>query len=619
MIYSVVSYCSVVYLLFLLTNIFFLFSVSTWDLPTTILTVLAALFYPLLETAPAIVGGIATYLLKVNKVITGIVLFLLVAPLHLILLFDAGLYYRYGYHINMHIINIFTTPGGFEAMGMKSNEILTLVIGVIVFLFFHASLVFVFLRYKKLSFPNKLFTIHNGIIAASAFVLIFVCKFFIYSYSHYKMNPTPLLAAEAMPLYISGTSGSFFKKLGIKQPSRDAVRLKLQKNVSSLDKYPQKEIVREGQKKYNVVWIACESWAHRMFTPEIMPRTTAFSKRCVYFQNHYSGGNVTRQGVFSMFYGLPGNYWKSFLSARRGPLIIDWMLEDGYNLDCFTSAKFTYPEFDQTVFFNVPTANMISDSQGKTWQRDQRNTERFLANIDKRSKENKPFFAFFFLESPHHPYDFPDEAIIYKDYLNPFNAAEVTSKDKECIIKRAANACHHLDMCLGKIFQHLEKQDLLKNTIVVVAGDHDEEYFEKGYLGHSSKFVNEQTKTTLLIYYPGVKPEVYKDMSSHLDIVPILSKFFGVKNDPSDYSCGLDLLAAPRKERNYCLIANWDDVFFVGKKYKSLLPLEAEDFAKQTITDSEDRKLDDVDLFYKEYNKTLIQVQKDLTRFTAPL
>ena len=122
-----------------------------------------------------------------------------------------------------------------------------------------------------------------------------------------------------------------------------------------------------------------------------------------------------------------------------------------------------------------------------------------------------------------------------------------------------------------------------------------------------------------MIYYPGVKPEVYKDMSSHLDIVPILSKFFGVKNDPSDYSCGLDLLAAPRKERNYCLIANWDDVFFVGKKYKSLLPLEAEDFAKQTITDSEDRKLDDVDLFYKEYNKTLIQVQKDLTRFTAPL
>ena len=42
-----------------------------------------------------------------------------------------------------------------------------------------------------------------------------------------------------------------------------------------------------------------------------------------------------------------------------------------------------------------------------------------------------------------------------------------------------------------------------------------------------------------------------------------------------------------------------------------------EDFAKQTITDAEDKRLKDVGLFYKEYNKELVKVQNDLNRFTS--
>ena len=617
MLRSSLTYCSFVYVLFALTNVLYLLSIDTWSVTTAILMCLAVLFYSFLTTVPAIAGSVLCHFLKAKKIVCGIVLFLCAAPLHLVMLFDAGLYYRYGYHINMHIVNIFTTPGGFEAMGMRPNEILSIAIFIVIFLLFYGALVFACLYFKKLALPEKCMNWKIACGFAAAFLLIFICKFFIYSYSHFKMDPVPLLAAETIPIYIPGTASSFYKSIGVKRPDRDAVRLRLQSKAKNLADYPQKKIIRKDSKKYNVVWLTCESLARRMFTPEIMPNATAFSKRCVMFDNHFSGGNVTRQSVFALFYGLPGSYWQSFLSARRGPLFIDWLIEDGYNLDCFTSAKFTYPEFDQTVFFRVPSANMVSDATGYSWQRDQRNTQRVLECIGKRSKEGKPFFTFFFLESPHHPYVFPDEAILYKDYINPFNAAEVTPKDSDGIIKRAANASYHLDMCLGKIFKYLEENDLLKNTIVVVSGDHGEEYFEKGYLGHSSKFVNEQTKTPLMIYYPGIKPEVYKGMSSHLDVVPMLAKLFGVQNDPADYSCGMDLLSEKRPERKYCIIANWDDVFFAGKKYKSLLPLNTEDFAKQTITDAEDNRLKDVGLFYREYNKDLVKVQNDLTRFTT--
>jgi membrane-anchored protein YejM (alkaline phosphatase superfamily) len=241
----------------------------------------------------------------------------------------------------------------------------------------------------------------------------------------------------------------------------------------------------------------------------------------------------------------------------------------------------------------------------------------FIKSIEEGAASGKPFFSFMFFESPHHPYSFPPEAEYTKDYLEPFNAAHVTPKDGPRIFNRAANCARHLDMCLDKVFQVLEKKDLLKNTIVVLVGDHGEEFFEKGHLGHSSKFVNEQVKTPLFLYYPGIKPGVYTDMSSHLDIVPMLAKLLGVKNDPRDYSCGFDLISDPQKKRRYALIANWSEVFFAGKKYKSLIPLDAVSFAKQVITDQNDMPLKDVAPFYREYNKDLVEVQKDLSRFTS--
>ena len=222
-----------------------------------------------------------------------------------------------------------------------------------------------------------------------------------------------------------------------------------------------------------------------------------------------------------------------------------------------------------------------------------------------------------FFESPHNPYEFPPEAEYTKDYINPFVATQVKAADGPRIFRRAANCARHLDMCLAEVFRVLKEKDLMKNTIVVVVGDHGEEYFEHNYLGHSSSFVNEQTKTTLILYYPGIKPGEYTSMSSHLDIVPMLAKLFGVRNDPKDYSCGFDLLAGKAAKRRYSLIANWSEVFFAGEKYKSIIPQDAFSFAKQVITDGNDRPLSDVKPFYQEYGRDLMEVQRDLTRFTA--
>ncbi len=587
--------------------------------------------YPFFQCLPALLITIGAALLTSGKSrtvrlwSTGIAAFLTVFPMSLFLLLDAGLYHRYNYHFNPHVLNIFTTPGGFAGMGLHTGEIVTFSAGLLLIALFHGGLIFVFWKFPKLSFAGdwnlKPFSFRHCmkyLFVLAVCAIAFLISFFTYAVQHYRMIPEPLLAADTLPFCIKGTSGSMFKALGIAKPERDAVQVRLSKNVR-LDAYPAKPIKRNGErKKYNIVWLACESFAAKLYTPEIMPHTAEFAKRGVTFKKHYSGGNVTRQGMFSQFYALPANYWHPFLAAGRSPLFMDWLKEDGYTFDCFTSSKFTYPEFDRTIFISVLSENMLEDYQGHSYERDKRNVKRLVRAIENRADSGKPFFAFMFFESPHHPYAFPPEARLYNDCMDPFNAVNAKEEDGPAIFKRAANCAHHLDMRLKEVFDVLERKKLLDNTIVVLAGDHGEEYFEKGYLGHSSKFNNEQTMTPLILYYPGIKPGIYEKMSSHLDIVPMLAPLLGILNDPADYSCGFNLLAENATVRRYAIIANWDEVFFAGEKYKSLIPLDAADAAKQIVTDCNDNPLADVDAFYAEYNADLIQIQNDLNRFAAP-
>lgn len=616
------SYYLAVYFIFVLTTTLFTLHINKWSLGTLLIIIPSLFFYPFIQLIPSeILTALSVFFTcKMEKhrlLITGICTVLPVYLMHLFLLMDAGLYFRYGYHVNPHVINIFTTPGGFEGMGLRPNEIAMLACGMAVLALLHTALFIAFAKVGKLHFLQiKSWKFPVAVIVFQA--LAYLISYFTYTYCHYTMNPAPLMAAESIPYYLKGTSGSLYKALGVKKPAREAITIKLSKEAV-LEAYPANPIRRRAERqKYNVVWLTCESWAARLFSPEIMPQTAAFAEKGIFFRNHYSGGNVTRQGVFSMFYGLPGNYWHAFLATRRGPLFIDWLQEDNYRIKCITSSKFTYPEFDQTVFATVPQENLHSDSNGLSYERDQRNVKLLLNSIEEGAKSGEPFFSFMFFESTHHPYSFPAEATVYPDYIEPFNAVNATPANAQAIFKRAANTARHLDMQLGKVFQLLEEKNLLKNTIVVVAGDHGEEYFEKGRLGHSSTFNNEQTRTTLILYYPGITPGTYEKMSSHLDIVPMIAGFFGVENDPEDYSCGINLLSPDAPERRYALIANWDELFFAGTKYKSNIPLNAEDFASQTITDSDDRELPDSAPFYAEYGKDLIKVQKDLTRFTAP-
>ena len=58
---------------------------------------------------------------------------------------------------------------------------------------------------------------------------------------------------------------------------------------------------------------------------ETTPAIEALASDGLLFENHYSGGNSSRMGIFSLFYGIPSTYWQAFydtqLSARTNAAV----------------------------------------------------------------------------------------------------------------------------------------------------------------------------------------------------------------------------------------------------------------------------------------------------------
>jgi len=111
----------------------------------------------------------------------------------------------------------------------------------------------------------------------------------------------------------------------------------------------------------------------------------------------------------------------------------------------------------------------------------------FIENAD------APFFSFMFFESAHANYYFPEDSVIEPDYIGDFNYLTVDIEQQiERIRARYLNAVHHLDSQLARVFDTLQTQGLLENTIVIVTGDHGEEFMENGRWGHNSTFSQQQ-------------------------------------------------------------------------------------------------------------------------------
>jgi membrane-anchored protein YejM (alkaline phosphatase superfamily) len=87
----------------------------------------------------------------------------------------------------------------------------------------------------------------------------------------------------------------------------------------------------------------------------------------------------------------------------------------------------------------------------------------------------------------------------------------------------------------------------LKNTIVIILGDHGEEFWEHGQFGHTLGLTNEQIQTVFAIFFPtqpgrAKRPGRYR-YSAHHDLMPTLFEYMGLELLSAGIFSGKSLLS----------------------------------------------------------------------------
>lgn len=554
-----------------------------------------------------------------NGVATQIVAVVSVALTTLFFYANTQLHALYGMFVNGFVVNLVVTPSGLESLGGSAASSLGFALIGAAFFVGHAALLFILKWMSGHSSATRLNIRRLVWPLASVFLVSTLGDRTAYAYTNALSQDTDMLVlTQGVPYYVGLTARHFFTRLGFKVSPEEKVA-----SVHGQFRYPARPIAFDKPAKpYNIVWLVSESWRADTLNPDIMPSTAAFANQAQTFKLHYSGGNGTRVGVFTMMTGVPGSYWAAFYEGHRSAPLIDVLQQQGYQMSLYTSAKFSYPEFDQTIFSSVPKEQLHwRDGGGEGWQKDRKNVGDMLDFIGRRDP-SRPFFTFMFFESPHARYYFPPESVIRRPYRDDINYAtldrEELRNDMGLIKNRYLNAVHHLDSQFERVFGYLKAHDLLENTIVVAVGDHGEEFMENGYWGHNSTFSDAQTRTPLVVWIPGIKPAVHGKLTSHLDLPATIMPLLGVKNPASNYSSGIDLMSP--EEHDYITLSDWSHIGYKDNVVKITLPMNAQGVVGKKIVGPHDEALtvQQAKTLFKGEQPHLVNLMQEIGRFTRP-
>lgn len=360
-----------------------------------------------------------------------------------------------------------------------------------------------------------------------------------------------------LPAYKPLTMKRMMFRMGLAaEQKKDGLRLG---SENSALKYPLETITcPDKPAKTNLLLIVIDSWRFDMLTPETTPNIWRLSKEGWRFDNHFSSGNATRFGIFGLFYGLYGTYWHSMLAEEKSPVLMREFEKQQYRFEMLGSAPLFNPEFDRTVFSDIRTKIELRQTDSGSVVNDRVITEK-MVNFIASNPKDAPFFGFMFFDSPHVA-GHPEEIAPFQPELKEVNHLTLNNNtDPVPYVNRYKNAVYYNDLLIGKVLEQLKKSDLLENTVILITGDHGEEFndLKMNYWGHVGNFAHFQTQTPLVIHWPGKIPAIYKHTTSHLDIAPtLMNDMFACKTDPSKFSNGRNLL--DKSPRPYVLISSWD-------------------------------------------------------------
>jgi hypothetical protein len=162
------------------------------------------------------------------------------------------------------------------------------------------------------------------------------------------------------------------------------------------------------------------------------------------------------------------------------------------NSDVFIDAKVLENE---SVWPSLRQISLLIDAKALLREMDR--------HFGAREGWRQPTFLYFNVQTAHFPYHFPGTPQFLPGA--PIPRPEIKSANRDRVARTYWNGVAYGDWVVGRIVARLKALGIYDDTVVVVLGDHGEELFEHGYLGHGQVLNALQTRIPLVFSPPGLR------------------------------------------------------------------------------------------------------------------
>lgn len=303
------------------------------------------------------------------------------------------------------------------------------------------------------------------------------------------------------------------------------------------------------KKPMNILFMNIEGLRHDMLNPVNMPFLYKFaSERGFILKKHYTTGNNTPGSLFGMLTGLAPYYFEPLRGNGFLNMPLQVLKKAGYQQSFYYNSPFQYEyihrdiiEKTQDKFHRAPGTK--NDDYGP---REKVLINKFISELKSDKREKR--FDYYLMNVTHFNYYYPEECRKYvPDYNSNFTIISGTQekfkKDRAELKNRYMNAVCYTDQLLRELITGMDKMGRLDNTIIVISGDHGEEFWEHGSFGHTWGLNNIQIQPAAFIYYPGVKRNSIKyKYTSHQDFIPTVFDLIGLNIEWREFTTGKSLI-----------------------------------------------------------------------------
>lgn len=219
---------------------------------------------------------------------------------------------------------------------------------------------------------------------------------------------------------------------------------------------------------------------------------------------------------------------------------------EGYRTSAFFNVMFMNEDFGFHRGFQHFDCRGVAS--GNSLRKAGPTVDDFLQWLD-TSPGNQPFFAAVHFYDPHIPYRAPEpyrSMYVDSEYTGEYgdhwgedvanmlkiNSGEVVPSDEDMYNLAALydGELTYTDSEAGRLFAEIRDRGLADNTIIVVVGDHGEEFFEHGGIEHGRTLYQELTHVPLILAGPGFNGgNIITAPAAQLDIAATLAAAAGIQ------------------------------------------------------------------------------------------